>query len=106
MYIFLKVGFQTVRDRESFVDIVRQRFPSAKIQFNQKIDKHTVTFEGFTASLGVFPVSIKNEDFLSIVRDETVQENGRKFREKYIGKRDGKLFFSVERFDYTKGIKV
>lgn len=56
--------------------------------------------------MGVFPVSIKNEDFLNIVQNEQVQQEARNIRKNVIGENEGKLFFSVERFDYTKGIKV
>lgn len=82
-----------------------------------------VNHEGWTCSLGVFPVSIKNEEFLALVTDTNIQEQARRIRkEVYIFCHkasikcqilqllatclsDGKIFFSVERFDYTKGIK-
>lgn len=37
--------------------------------------------KGYTCSLGVFPVSIKNEDFLSIARCSDVQAKAEKIRE-------------------------
>lgn len=58
---------------------------------------------------GVFPVSIKNEDFLAIVHDPETLQKATNFREELkrtcLPGEDGKIFFSVERFDYTKGIK-
>ena len=63
--------------------------------------------DGWTASLGVFPVSVKNEAFLSLVQDPTVQAEGAAVRAelKRTMAEDGCIFFSVERFDYTKGIQ-
>lgn len=104
---FTKVGFQTHLDRQSFIIVVKERFPLAKIQYHQEIDKYVIAYEGYTTTLGVFPVSIKNEDFLNVCRRPSVQDKAANIRQKIMGKKakDGKLFFSVERFDYTKGIK-
>uniref|UniRef100_A0A915L807 alpha,alpha-trehalose-phosphate synthase (UDP-forming) n=1 Tax=Romanomermis culicivorax TaxID=13658 RepID=A0A915L807_ROMCU len=102
-----KVGFQTHLDRQTFIDIIRERFPVARIEYNEKTDKHVVAYEGFVTTLGVFPVSIKNEDFLAVVQTPSVQDNAKLIRQRVMrySKPDGRFFFSVERFDYTKGIK-
>uniref|UniRef100_A0A0N4ZCB8 alpha,alpha-trehalose-phosphate synthase (UDP-forming) n=1 Tax=Parastrongyloides trichosuri TaxID=131310 RepID=A0A0N4ZCB8_PARTI len=105
---FSKVGFQTHRDRESFIDYIKKYLPTAQIFFDPKTDTHTITHEGTNSSLGVFPVSIKNEDFLKIAKDSRIIEKSLKQREIVMGKnppKDSNLIFSVERFDYTKGIK-
>jgi trehalose 6-phosphate synthase len=73
---FTKVGFQTHRDRSKFIDFVRKYLPNARVAYEEKIDTHTVTYQGWTCSLGVFPVSIKNEDFLGIAKaPETVAKS-------------------------------
>jgi trehalose 6-phosphate synthase len=104
---FTKVGFQTHKDRECFLELVSQHLPSAKIVHDAKVNSYMVNHEGWRSSLGVFPVSIKNEEFLSLARDPEVLKEVSLFRESI--KKDclegGKIFFSVERFDYTKGIK-
>lgn len=102
---FTKVGFQTHRDRHRFLELVDEHLPMAKIKRNTNLDTITVTMNGGSSSYGVFPVSIKNEEFLLLVDDDTVINNANEVRQKYIGSRDGKLLFSVERFDYTKGIQ-
>uniref|UniRef100_A0A915J2R3 Trehalose-6-phosphate phosphatase helical bundle domain-containing protein n=1 Tax=Romanomermis culicivorax TaxID=13658 RepID=A0A915J2R3_ROMCU len=105
---FTKVGFQTHLDRQTFVDIVRERFPVARIQYNEKTDKHVVSYDGFTSTLGVFPVSIKNEDFLAIAETPSIQNNAKSIRQRVMkhSKPDGRFFFSVERSrDVTNIIK-
>jgi hypothetical protein len=102
---FNKVGFQTHRDRATFIDLVKEHFPQTKIEYDETSDKHKVTYEGMAASLGVFPVSIKNEEFLDIAHKQESITMAEEIRQKFMGNRTGKFFFSVERFDYTKGIK-
>ncbi|GMR36829.1 hypothetical protein PMAYCL1PPCAC_07024 [Pristionchus mayeri] len=105
---FTKVGFQTHRDRDRFVAEVEKYFKSAKICFDKQLDIYTITLEGVTCSLGVFPVSIKNEDFLQFVSRPETQKLSADIRKKMLGPHptpDTRLFFSVERFDYTKGIR-
>ncbi|KAK6012756.1 hypothetical protein OSTOST_22068, partial [Ostertagia ostertagi] len=68
----------------------------------------SVTHEGWTCSLGVFPVSIKNDDFLKFVHMPESVVKKEAIRTKILGSdppKGSRFFFSVERFDYTKGIK-
>uniref|UniRef100_A0A914C1T9 alpha,alpha-trehalose-phosphate synthase (UDP-forming) n=1 Tax=Acrobeloides nanus TaxID=290746 RepID=A0A914C1T9_9BILA len=105
---FTKVGFQTHRDRSKFIEFVRKYLPNARVAYEENIDTHTVTFQGWTCSLGVFPVSIKNEDFLGIAKAPETVAKSHEIRKQIMGENpppDARLFFSVERFDYTKGIK-
>uniref|UniRef100_A0A914WQH9 alpha,alpha-trehalose-phosphate synthase (UDP-forming) n=1 Tax=Plectus sambesii TaxID=2011161 RepID=A0A914WQH9_9BILA len=104
---FTKVGFQTHRDRAKFVELVEEHLGAAKVKYDAEVDIYTITHEGWMCSLGVFPVSIKNEDFLSIAYNPETIKRGEDIRKRVMSKSlpDGKLFFSVERFDYTKGIK-
>uniref|UniRef100_A0A0K0D2L9 alpha,alpha-trehalose-phosphate synthase (UDP-forming) n=1 Tax=Angiostrongylus cantonensis TaxID=6313 RepID=A0A0K0D2L9_ANGCA len=105
LYSF-KVGFQTHRDRERYVELVRQHIPRARVHFDNRIDIFTVTYEGWTCSLGVFPVSIKNEDFLSIANEPQCAIDAQEIKQEVLANsgEGGCFFFSVERFDYTKGI--
>ncbi|KAK0396416.1 hypothetical protein QR680_001709 [Steinernema hermaphroditum] len=90
---FTKVGFQTHRDREKYVQLVRKYVARVRIRFEANVDIYTITHEGWTCSLGVFPVSIKNEDFLQIARDPQTAIMADEIRKN-----------AFERFDYTKGI--
>ena len=73
---FSKVGFQTHRDRSQFIELVKKYLLKARVSYEQNIDAYAVTFQGWTCSLGVFPVSIKNEDFLEIAKaPETVSKS-------------------------------
>ncbi|VDM51956.1 unnamed protein product [Angiostrongylus costaricensis] len=105
---FTKVGFQTHRDRSRYIELVQQHLRNATVYHDQHLDIFTVAHEGWTCSLGVFPVSIKNDDFLKFVHmpETLVRKEG--IRKKILGENppeNARLFFSVERFDYTKGIK-
>jgi hypothetical protein len=42
------------------------------VKTEEKLDVIVVTYQGWSCSLGVFPVSIKNEDFLQVTRDPDV----------------------------------
>ncbi|PAV76504.1 hypothetical protein WR25_08783 [Diploscapter pachys] len=103
---FTKVGFQTHRDREKFICMVKQYISRARIYFDSRVDIFTVTYENWTCSLGVFPVSIKNEDFLSIANEPHTAIDAVDIRKEVLSHslEGGCIFFSVERFDYTKGI--
>ncbi|KFD69123.1 hypothetical protein M514_02996, partial [Trichuris suis] len=103
---FTKVGFQTHRDRSTFISLVGEHMSNARIEYVTKTDSYQVTHEGWTTSVGVFPVSIKNEEFLALATNPEVQNKAKEIRNTYIGNSsNGKFFFSCERFDYTKGIK-
>uniref|UniRef100_A0A914HC34 alpha,alpha-trehalose-phosphate synthase (UDP-forming) n=1 Tax=Globodera rostochiensis TaxID=31243 RepID=A0A914HC34_GLORO len=105
---FSKVGFQTHRDRTKFIQLVQTHLPTAKVKKEETLDVVVVTYQGWSCSLGVFPVSIKNEDFLKIARDASTIKRADNIRKEVFGENPAKdvcLFFSVERFDYTKGIK-
>ncbi|VDP35709.1 unnamed protein product [Soboliphyme baturini] len=102
---FTKVGFQTHRDRATFINFVTEHMTTAKMFHDAPNDRYSISHEGFTSSLGVFPVSIKNEEFVNLSKDPNVVRKAREIRNNLMLNRTGKLFFSVERFDYTKGIK-
>lgn len=43
------------------------------LQYDAAVESYTVRMDGWTASLGVFPVSIKNEAFLALIEDPKIQ---------------------------------
>ncbi|VDN59515.1 unnamed protein product [Dracunculus medinensis] len=105
---FTKVGFQTHRDRSSFVELCKENLPLLNATYDSSVDIHTIIYEGWSCSLGVFPVSIKNDDFLKFVQLPETVKKADDIRKEMLGEdapKDACLFFSVERFDYTKGIK-
>lgn len=56
------------------MELVAQYLPTAKAISDSKLDIYVVSYQGWSCSLGVFPVSIKNEDFLKIAKaPETIQ---------------------------------
>ncbi|VDK29326.1 unnamed protein product, partial [Gongylonema pulchrum] len=103
---FTKVGFQTHRDRQKYVELVKKHVSRVRIQYESTVDIFTIAHDGFTCSLGVFPVSIKNEDFLNIAKQPEAANQASEIRQELLsaGSDRGCIFFSVERFDYTKGI--
>ncbi|PIO77615.1 hypothetical protein TELCIR_00280 [Teladorsagia circumcincta] len=60
---------QIMRSLDSNLEMVKEHIPRVRVHFDSRIDIFTITYEGWTCSLGVFPVSIKNEDFLSIANE-------------------------------------
>ncbi|KAL1284746.1 Alpha,alpha-trehalose-phosphate synthase [Trichinella pseudospiralis] len=104
---FSKVGFQTHRDRASFISLVQQYLSTSTVVHVQRTDSYRITHGGWTTSVGVFPVSIKNEEYLNLAKSDATQKQAREIRQRILGENNhqGKLFFSCERFDYTKGIK-
>uniref|UniRef100_A0A0N4X3S9 alpha,alpha-trehalose-phosphate synthase (UDP-forming) n=1 Tax=Haemonchus placei TaxID=6290 RepID=A0A0N4X3S9_HAEPC len=105
---FTKVGFQTHRDRAKYLELVQQHLKGVSISVFSPQETNSVTHEGWTCSLGVFPVSIKNDDFLKFVHMPESVVKKEAIRKKILGTnppKGSRFFFSVERFDYTKGIK-
>ncbi|CCD66907.1 Alpha,alpha-trehalose-phosphate synthase [UDP-forming] 1 [Caenorhabditis elegans] len=103
---FTKVGFQTSRDRDTFVKLVAKHIKRTKIEYDSRLDRYTIEHDGWTCSLGVFPVSIKIADFVNIAKNPQTIIEAEEIKKQIMGRSadGGQLFFSVERFDYTKGI--
>uniref|UniRef100_A0AC35U6A1 T6PP_N domain-containing protein n=1 Tax=Rhabditophanes sp. KR3021 TaxID=114890 RepID=A0AC35U6A1_9BILA len=104
---FNKVGFQTHRDRQKYVELVKTHIKRVKIMYDSVVDIYMIAYDGSTCSIGVFPVSIKNQDFIDIAKKQETIDAAVQIKNRFASKchKDGKLFLSVERFDYTKGIK-
>ncbi|KFD56147.1 hypothetical protein M514_02925 [Trichuris suis] len=102
---FQKVGFQTTRDAERFIGYIQERLDGVVVVENTAKQKWYAEYQGVKCSIGVFPVSVKNDDFLKLTYDQEIQTMAAAIREQIMGRRNGKLFLSAERLDYTKGIK-
>lgn len=105
---FTKVGVQTVRDRSNLVRLVQEHLPTAKIVHESEHqqtaaiigpfvaaapqDVVIVTYQGWTCSLGVFPASIKNEDFLKVARASETVKRSHDIR-KLVGRRRDFYFY-------------
>uniref|UniRef100_A0A914LD81 Trehalose-6-phosphate synthase n=1 Tax=Meloidogyne incognita TaxID=6306 RepID=A0A914LD81_MELIC len=106
---FDKVGFQTNKDRINFIELAKTRF---YIQITPRYNDNifNVFADGITpingCNLGVYPASIETRYFLNLVEKKSVQKSAEDFKIDTMKNslEGGKLFFSVERFDYTKGI--
>ncbi|KAF7632357.1 hypothetical protein Mgra_00008207 [Meloidogyne graminicola] len=103
---FNKVGFQTNKDRNNFIELVKKFFPecvtSKKLTY---MCVENITPKG-DCFLGVYPATININKFINY--DEEAIKKKDEIKEKIMENAifpEGKLFFSVERFDYTKGIK-
>nr|CAD2157922.1 unnamed protein product [Meloidogyne enterolobii] len=110
MLSFDKVGFQTKKDRDIFVYWAEHFY---KKKLHKTISKNIIIIkiENITpkngCNLGVYPATIKIDDFTSIAENDEIIKEAKKLRDDKMANTlgGGKLFFGVERFDYTKGIK-
>ncbi len=109
---YTRVGFQSNKDTLNFLHLVKRYFPGVQIEnkhqfeslvfsIRQVEENGVVTITDF----GTFPISIKTERVLNMASSSACSEEAiAQLREKIMGQRQGKLFLSVERFDYTKGL--
>uniref|UniRef100_A0A914L9F1 Trehalose-6-phosphate synthase n=2 Tax=Meloidogyne TaxID=189290 RepID=A0A914L9F1_MELIC len=110
MLSFDKVGFQTNKDRDIFVKWAKHFY---KKKLHKTISKNIIIIKIINitpkkgCNLGVYPATIKIDDFTSIAEKEEIINEAKKLRDEKMANTlgGGKLFFGVERFDYTKGIK-
>jgi trehalose 6-phosphate synthase len=94
------LGFQTLRDRNNFVQCVRRLLPEVRLVgrghlLAAQVDNHVTR-------IGVFPISI---DYGSYARRACVQpviDEVRRLREAFPP--DRQLLLGVDRLDYTKGV--
>jgi trehalose 6-phosphate synthase len=96
---FNLVGFQTIRDQRNFVDCVRRCLPGARIQ--RLAEKYLVGTQDQSTTLGVYPISIDYEAFVTQASDPIVLERTKAINMSLGG---AKLILSVDRLDYTKGV--
>lgn len=91
------IGFQTRVGVQNFVRLVR-RYTGASVR------GHVVNFEGRSASVGTFPISIDFAKYDSAARDPKILRRAEEIRNRLDG--DRKIILGVDRLDYTKGIDL
>jgi alpha,alpha-trehalose-phosphate synthase [UDP-forming] len=93
------IGFQTLRDRRNFFEVVKRLYPGAVKKGRGQVT--TLTADGRTSRIGSFPIGI---DYRSFAHEATQPE--RKTASLEIREAFGGLFllFGADRLDYTKGV--
>ncbi len=99
MLCFDFIGFQTKRDERNFLDCLRALCPDANItdvenHFNIETDKRNIY-------VGAFPIGLDYKDFENTAFKKNVFDEMLKIKGLLP---HGKIVFSVDRLDYTKGI--
>jgi alpha,alpha-trehalose-phosphate synthase [UDP-forming] len=92
-------GFQTLRDRDNFLNCQRRMLPAADIE--PGASHPTVSYRGRRTVAGAFPISIDFEAFAN-----NAVKPGVAYRSAAIRKEFGEkiIVLGVDRLDYTKGI--
>ncbi len=93
------LGFQTLRDRFNFFDVVRRLYPKASKHGRGAVA--TLTVEGKKLRIGTFPISIDFSEFSQTALKPEVQARAKEIHAA-LGERF--LIFGVDRLDYTKGV--
>ena len=93
------VGFQTMRDRQNFLQCVRTLVPEADVR--GKGSAVSVMTGGKEVRVGAFPIGIDFEEFASAARAPAVEKKALSIREDESGRT---ILLSVDRLDYTKGL--
>ncbi len=109
---FKRVGFQSNKDTRRFIGQVEKqlgprlvRVRSATPEGQADLVFHVQLLgqaTKWTCNVGTFPISVKTDRIVEMaasLEEEEVQA----IRKNIMMGRQGKLFLSVERFDYTKG---
>ncbi len=91
------VGFQTKRDGTNFLDSC-----SELLKLDVDYEKSEVSLNGRTVAVRSFPISIDYNSFNKIANQTKTINFANKLRRL---NKDVKLIISVERLDYTKGIR-
>ena len=92
------VGFQTVRDREHFLDAARQLFPES---FPPESGIPDPVLDGRQVLTGTFPISIDFQGYSGDAHGSVVLALEQAIRNQAGGRT---LLLGVDRLDYTKGI--
>ncbi len=93
------IGFQTVRDRRNFYDVVERLHRGAARRGRGSV--HTLSVDGNETRVGTFPISIDFKAFSTVAGQEEVRARSRDIRAAF---GDRFLIFGADRLDYTKGI--
>ncbi|HKK08343.1 MAG TPA: trehalose-6-phosphate synthase [Gemmatimonadota bacterium] len=93
------VGFQTVRDRDNFLECVGLFLRDARVEGEGPVV--VCTCGGREVRVGAFPISIDFDDFDRLARSDRVSA----YMEELEGIAPrGQMMLGVDRLDYTKGI--
>lgn len=106
---YKRVGFQTRKDCANFIGLCEKYLDSDSFEVLHFCETpgntvFTVRFGDWLSDVGTFPISIKIGSIQQMCNAKENLENATKLRSKLISGGEGKIFLSVERFDYTKGI--
>jgi trehalose 6-phosphate synthase len=93
------VGFQTRRDRNSFVRCIEAVHKGIQADARKQVCK--ITTPKREIGIGSFPISIDFRDFARQARSPMVQGASKQLREAYPGQQ---IMLGVDRLDYSKGI--
>jgi trehalose 6-phosphate synthase len=93
------IGFQTMRDRQNFVQCVQTLLDDVTIGGRHNVI--TAHLNNRAVGLGVFPIGIDYQSFADLARSAAVANAAHTLRAE-LG--PGQLIFSADRLDYTKGI--
>lgn len=97
------IGFQTALGAQNFARSAR-RFTTARSRPGGGTGSNQVLeFEGHTARVSVFPISIDIEHFVKAASSSSVKQRAAQLR-KQLGSR--RIILGVDRLDYTKGIDI
>lgn len=93
------IGFQTLRDRRNFLDVVKRLYPSSSRKGRGQVI--TLSADGRTPRLGTFPIGIDFKAFAAAAARPDRQAAARAIRAAF---EDRFLLFCADRLDYTKGV--
>ncbi len=93
------IGFQTLRDRQNFLDCVRKFLPGTAIEGTGSVV--TGHRNERSVRVGAFPISIDVDEFVDVAGSREVEEHRQRIRRNLP---DREILLSVSRLDYTKGI--
>lgn len=86
---------------------VRRLFPKVctKLLSTEAEALYCIQLRQHCTHVGAFPISVKSRQLAAIANEPDLVASAAMLREKIMLGRTGRLFVSVERFDYTKGIE-
>jgi alpha,alpha-trehalose-phosphate synthase [UDP-forming] len=98
---FELIGFQTVHDRDNFLQCARELMPELEFREDGKVIE--IMTEGRVVKVGYFPISIDFNAFVANAMKPAVEAKAIELRQM---NPDGALVLGIDRLDYTKGIPL
>jgi trehalose 6-phosphate synthase len=93
------LGFQSVRDRNNFLNCVHNLVKGTRFDTRRQISR--IKMPNRAVKAGVFPISIDYEEFAGAAVTEKVKENTETLRNAMSGCH---IILGIDRLDYSKGI--